>query len=57
MNLERHKEPYNYINSKGSYIYVCLAAVPYGFLWYPLILWLAKLVCMHAFSAWIQVSN
>ena len=28
-------------------LYVCLVAMPCAFLWYPLTLWLAKLVCMH----------
>ena len=35
----------------------CHINMPCAFLWYPLTLWLAKLVCMHAVLAWTLVSN
>ena len=38
-------------------VHVCSAAMPCAFLWYPLTLWLAKLICMHAVLRLTQVSN
>ena len=34
-----------------------LATMPCAFLWYPLTLWLAKVVCMHPVLGSMQVSN
>ena len=36
---------------------ICLAIMPCAFLWYPLTVWLAELVCMHAVLGPIEASN